>query len=125
MHQSKYGYLPCSYAEYRTIKAAHKTTLLSLRQALTYYRWSRKDPKNRHTAAPTTSLGTAAELQRDPSVKSLKAFYHKLLAALQQARRPQERPSDVKSLDLPKDWLARAIRLAGQERTHDESLAGR
>jgi hypothetical protein len=49
MHQSRWGFHPCSLAEFHELRALWRTVLIRRRQVAAWRRWSAKAPHNRVT----------------------------------------------------------------------------
>ena len=49
MHKSRWGFHPCSYEEFRAIRALWSAVLVRRRQVAAWRRWSGKAPHNRVT----------------------------------------------------------------------------
>ena len=57
MHQSRWGFHPCSHDEFRELRSLWRAVLMRRRQAAAWRRWSAKAPHNR----------VARERVRDPA----------------------------------------------------------
>jgi hypothetical protein len=49
MHQSRWGFHPCSFEEFRALRALWRAVLIRRRQVAAWRRWNAKAPHNRAT----------------------------------------------------------------------------
>jgi hypothetical protein len=52
MHQSRWGFHPCSLAEFRELRDLWRAVLIRRRQVAAWRRWNAKAPHNRKTRPP-------------------------------------------------------------------------
>lgn len=112
VHQSKWGYHPCSREQFLYLKKAHKLFLRAYRDTKRWITWSNKTVyRYDEPVKPELFVEHGHHLAGKKAWYGLgfkkfngKNLYHLVLEAYQNARKPVSSPNDVKTIDLPENF---------------------
>ncbi len=90
--KSRWGFHPCSYADYLLFKEFHKLALRDLRRTLRWRRWHAKQPQNRKWGEPAKPHGTTRDA------------YRAILLEYRNIKSPQPWAVAVVPIGLEYDW---------------------
>jgi hypothetical protein len=116
MHQSRWGYHPCSYTTFLQLKELTKLAFVARRHLATYERWARKKPSNRVARAilcnatgqkigygPSTPIPQPPKPQLPFSIAKMETAYR--LARIPHATQELVKPLPFSEVEIDK-WHA-------------------
>lgn len=92
VHQSRWGFHPCSHADYLLFKELHWLAFLDMKATRKWQRWHARLPKNRSTKEPAKPSGTT------------RAMYSDILFEYRNIKVPCDGPEKVIPIGLEYDW---------------------
>lgn len=107
MYQSRWGYHPCSLAEFRELRDLWRAVLARRRAVAAWRRWNAKAPHNRRSRGEPPLPSVACRTVPRPSGKVDVEFagpsgndLRRLQEAYRLARRPRPSPAEVEEIPV-------------------------